>query len=148
MSTPFRILTWRDAPVSKNSARTRNEPRRVNPPKDPTKPPKLEREPKRTWPDRPTYKQWLGRREDTPLEREGFRAFSREFFSPMQEEEFFKLMDATHQALRERAEADKKYSAALRALAAFGPVPPRFESQIAERVRLAIRPGVKDPTNQ
>jgi hypothetical protein len=98
-------------------------------------------EPKRVWTDVPTYKTWLGKRTDNDAHREGYQAFKRENLSQTQQDEFYKLMDACHQALRARNEADRAYNAALNALAAFGSVPPQFENQIAEPVRRAIRHG-------
>jgi hypothetical protein len=98
-------------------------------------------EPKRVWADVPTYKTWLGKRVDDDAHRQGYKAFKRENLSQAQQDEFYKLMDDCHQALRARAEADRKYDAALRALSDFGPVPPQFELLISEKVRTAIRHG-------
>jgi hypothetical protein len=98
-------------------------------------------EPKRIWTDVPTYKTWLGKRVDDPAHRQGYKAFKRENLSQAQQDEFYKLMDDCHQALRARNEADRKYNAALQALSDFGPVPPQFEVLISEKVKTAIRHG-------
>jgi len=97
------------------------------------------REPKRVWPQTPTFKQWNAGREDTPAHREGFKAWKRENLSQEQQDEFYKLVDRCHRLLRKRAELDREYGEALRALKDFGTVPPGFEADISEKVRTALR---------
>jgi len=100
---------------------------------------RTKREPKRVWSDVPTYKTWLGNRKDDSLNREGYKAFKRENLSQEQQDEFYKLMDNVHRLLHERARIDREYGKAIEALAAFGPVPPDFEKQIAAQVREALK---------
>jgi hypothetical protein len=96
-------------------------------------------EPKRIWPKTPTYKTWLGDRRDDHFSREGFKAWKRENLSQEQQDAFYKLVDRCHALLKQRIELDHQYGKALQALKSFGPVPPKFELEISQKVRDALR---------
>ena len=100
---------------------------------------RTKREPKRVWPDKPTYKIWLGNRTDNDAHREGYQAFRRENLSQAQQDEYYRLLDRVHTLLKQRTEIDREYSKALDALAAFGSVPIGFENEQSAKVKDAIR---------